>query len=144
MNFRMAVKTDIPQLTEIERLQPRCAQWNVAGWTGELAEKSARVFCVEENGRVLGFLALRAAQDTGEILNVGVHPSALRCKMGETLVKHALAWARENGVKQITLEVAAGNIPAVQLYQKAGFVQVGVRKNFYANGEDAFIMGRAL
>ncbi len=144
MNYRFAVKTDITALAQIEQLQPRCAQWGAPGWTGELAEKSARIFCAEENGRVCGFVALRAAADVGEILNVGVHPDVLRRGIAETLLEQALAWARQNGVKQLTLEVAASNSPAVRLYQKAGFVQTGLRKNFYAGREDALILGRAL
>ena len=144
MKFRLALPTDVPALAEIERLQPRCAQWGQTGWKTELTETSACVFCAEENGRIIGFVSLRLAVDIGEILNVGVHPSVLRRGIAERLVDQALSWARERGGKQITLEVAATNLPAVRLYQKAGFVQVGVRKNFYATNEDAFIMGRAL
>ena len=144
MKFRTAFLADVPALAEIEHLQPRCAQWGQTGWKTELADQSACVFCAEENGQVMGFVSLRLAADIGEILNVGVHPSLLRRGIAGQLLNHALAWAREHGGKQITLEVAATNLPAVQLYQKEGFVQVGVRKNFYATKEDALIMGRAL
>ncbi len=144
MKFRLALPADVTALAEIERLQPRCAQWSQTGWATELTDESACIFCAEENGRVIGFVSLRLALDVGEILNVGVHPSFLRRGIAEQLVDQALSWAREHGGKQITLEVAATNSPAVRLYQKAGFVQVGVRKNFYANQEDAFVMGRAL
>lgn len=144
MKFRTAYPADLPALAAIERLQPRCAQWGKTGWETELTDRAACVFCAEENGRVLGFVSLRLAVDIGEILNVGVDPSVLRRGIAEQLVDLALSWAREHGGKQITLEVAATNLPAVRLYQKFGFVQVGVRKKFYANNEDALIMGRAL
>ena len=41
----------------------------------------------------------------------------------------------------LTLEVRASNAPAISLYQKMGFVQVGRRPNYYHNPkEDALIL----
>lgn len=140
MNIRLANSQDIPALAVIEKQQPRCAQWGENGWKTELAEKSAHVFCAHEQ-TVVGFVALRLAAGVGEILNVGILPDFTRRAIGTALLFHALTWARENGGEEISLEVAADNAAAIRLYEKAGFLPIGRRKKFYADGQDALIMG---
>ena len=140
MNYRLAQLTDIPAFVAIEQAQPRCAQWALAGWKTELAEKSAYVCCAEEEGRVVGFLALRMAAGVAEILNVGVNPLYLRRGLGQTLLERSIMWLRTQKCEQLTLEVGARNLAAIGLYQKVGFTRIGVRKNFYRDGEDAWIM----
>jgi ribosomal protein S18 acetylase RimI-like enzyme len=46
--------------------------------------------------------------------------------------------------KDIFLEVREDNIPAINLYQKCGFKQIGVRKNYYFDNTNAKIMGFAI
>ena len=144
MNYCVAVLTDVPALAAIEQAQPRCAQWGVKGWQTEMAEKAACIWCAREQNRLVGFVALRLVAGVGEILNVGVAPEFARRGIATALLKSALDWARTQGGKQLTLEVGSRNGPAIALYQKAGFKQVGVRKNFYADNEDALIMGSNL
>lgn len=144
MIYRLATLADIPSLVAVEAEQPRCAGWGEKGWQIELAEPSARIWCAEENGTVVGFLALRLAAGVSEILNVGVSRTSLRRGVGRGLMRQALDWLRAQGGAQITLEVGAHNVPATQLYKQAGFSQVGVRKNFYPGNEDALILGRTV
>lgn len=140
MNIRLAQPADVPSLTVIENQQPRCAQWGENGWRTELSEKSSYVFCAQEQ-TVIGFVALRLAAGVGEILNVGILPKFTRRGVGTALLSHVLAWTRENGGEEISLEVAADNKAAIGLYEKAGFLPVGRRKKFYSDGQDALIMG---
>lgn len=49
-----------------------------------------------------------------------------------------------DSVKLITLEVRKSNKIAIQLYQKFGFQIVHIRKRYYGDGEDAYLMGRRL
>ena len=47
----------------------------------------------------------------------------------------------KRGINAFTLEVRAGNAPAIHLYEKLGFVQEGIRPGFYERPkEDAIIM----
>ena len=144
MIFRPVVLADVPALAAIEAGQPRCAQWKEIGWKTELAEKSARVWCAEVNKQVVGFLALRWVAGVGEILNVGVLATSLRRGIGRGLMEQALAWIQAQGGGQVTLEVGAHNMPAIKLYEQAGFSKVGVRKNFYAGNEDALLLGKTV
>jgi ribosomal-protein-alanine N-acetyltransferase len=58
-----------------------------------------------------------------------------------SLLEEAWADARERGVARATLEVAASNTRAQELYFRFGFAPVGVRKNYYERtGEDALVL----
>jgi len=49
--------------------------------------------------------------------------------------------AKQQDLAQVVLEVRISNASAIHLYEKCGFVNVGVRKGFYEQPkEDAYIM----
>ena len=48
--------------------------------------------------------------------------------------------ARAGGARVVTLEVRRENSAARSLYRKLGFVDAGLRRNYYGRGEDAIIM----
>ena len=57
------------------------------------------------------------------------------------LMQKLIEEAYESGADSLTLEVSAMNAPAVQMYEKFGFVVEGIRKGYYQRtGEDAYIM----
>jgi ribosomal protein S18 acetylase RimI-like enzyme len=61
------------------------------------------------------------------------------------MLEHLIGVTEQQHVEKILLEVAADNIPARQLYDSCGFVEIGCRKNYYKRGEtrrDAVIMAR--
>ena len=139
MNIRFATPADAPELAAVEQTQPQAAGWGLAGFTSELQQPCARVWCAQDQDQIVGFLALRSAAGSAEILNVAVAPQHCRRGIGQQLLLRALDWVRERGGKEITLEVATTNLPAVCLYQKVGFVQVGVRKKFYNGNTNNFL-----
>jgi ribosomal protein S18 acetylase RimI-like enzyme len=55
-------------------------------------------------------------------------------------MEEVLTEARAEGVKTVSLEVRKGNLPAVSLYHHLGFHQIGVRRRYYENREDALLM----
>ena len=56
--------------------------------------------------------------------------------IGSGLIREALRWAEENGIKKVNLEVFSTNVNAIETYRKIGFVQEGARKSqFLINGE---------
>lgn len=66
-----------------------------------------------------------------EILTLGVHPDYRRQGLASSLLKELQNFATQYHKSKIFLEVNATNTPAVQLYLKCGFVQTGLRKNYY-------------
>ena len=144
MKIRPATALDAPELARVEKTQPLCAQWGEKGWQSEVVQPSARVWCAEENGEIVGFAALRLAAGLGEILNVGVRPDWVRRGVGFNLLTRLLREAKEQGGEQITLEVNIRNVAAISLYSKMGFAEVGRREKFYHNNEDALLLKKEL
>ena len=51
-----------------------------------------------------------------------------------------VALSKKADADVITLEVRSKNVPAISLYEKYGFVTVGVRKNFYKKPDDDAVL----
>jgi ribosomal-protein-alanine N-acetyltransferase len=89
-----------------------------------------------------GIVLLRAVADEAEILTIGV--TAPRQGIGKALMREAITRVLRQGVAVIHLEVAANNSAARGLYESLGFVPAGLRKTYYANGEDAILLSLSL
>ena len=90
-----------------------------------------------------GLVLARATLDEAEILTIGVAPAARRQGLGAALLGAAMARAGAQGAAAMFLEVAAGNQPAQALYAALGFAEVGRRRRYYANGDDALVLQAA-
>jgi ribosomal-protein-alanine N-acetyltransferase len=78
-----------------------------------------------------GFLLCSHVADEMEILTIGVLPTFRKQGVGIQLLQTLFSYASDKKVSHIFLEVSADNLPAQHLYQKAGFIQTGLRKNYY-------------
>ena len=78
-----------------------------------------------------GFLLCSRVADEMEILTIGVLPTFRRQGIGFCFLQDLFSFACQHQVRKIFLEVSADNLPAQHLYQKAGFIQTGIRKNYY-------------
>jgi ribosomal-protein-alanine N-acetyltransferase len=82
-------------------------------------------------GEIAGFVISRVVEDEAEILMVAVAPSEQgRGLAGRLLARH-LSRLAARGAKRVFLEVDEGNQPALKLYSRAGFTQVGRRAGYY-------------
>jgi len=82
------------------------------------------------NDRALGFSLTRTVSDESELLLIAVMPDTQRRGVGRRLLDHFLERARNDGVARVHLEVRDGN-PAVGMYEAAGFLPIGRRRNYY-------------
>jgi [ribosomal protein S18]-alanine N-acetyltransferase len=90
---------------------------------------------------VAAFCAFWLVAEQAHINNLAVLPELRGRGLGTQLLAAIIAEAAHLGAKMLTLEVRASNTPALQLYQKAGFRQYGMRKNYYTKPvEDALIL----
>ena len=109
---------------------PHDAPWS-AGAIAALLQQ-AGVFSVA--GRD-GFILMRAVADEAEILTLAVRPAARRAGEGLRLVRMGLEGAAELGATRVFLEVAEDNVAARALYARAGFVEAGRRRGYYAGAD---------
>ena len=91
-----------------------------------------------------GMVLARVAADEAEILTIAVLPEARRQGLGRALLEAAAAGAASRGAAALFLEVSAGNAAARALYAGCGFVPVGQRRRYYADGADALVMRKPL
>jgi ribosomal-protein-alanine N-acetyltransferase len=95
-----------------------------------------------------GMILTRVIGTEGEILTVALTKSARYKGNGALLIEHHLSRLTATGVQRLFLEVAYDNTPAVKLYLKQGFVEVGRRSGYYGSGggpaADAIVMARDL
>ena len=78
--------------------------------------------------------------EEGHIVTIAVDPQWRGKALGKWLLLTLIAEARERGAQIVTLEVRPSNAPARALYRRTGFVQIGQRRRYYPNGEDALIL----
>ena len=131
----------IPQLAALER-----ACFSLP-WTAEqlsAQRKDAQhefIAAVTEDGTVLGYVGMMTVLDEGYISNVAVGPEYRRQGIADALITRLDELCRARALAFVTLEVRAGNAPAIALYEKHGFARVGLRRNYYERPrEDALIM----
>lgn len=90
---------------------------------------------------VAAFCAFWLVADQAHINNLAVLPELRNRGLGTQLLEGVIAEAAHLGAAELTLEVRESNTPALQLYQGAGFTQVGERKNYYTKPvEDALLL----
>lgn len=90
--------------------------------------------------RIIGTIGLKNIAGEGEVTNVAVLPSWRGYGVAGRLMEKLLSDAGEDGLDTFTLEVRAGNQPAIRLYESFGFRAEGRRRDFYERPrEDALI-----
>jgi [ribosomal protein S18]-alanine N-acetyltransferase len=90
-------------------------------------------------GAVVGHASARRFVDDVHVIRLVVDGAVRRQGIGAALLDRLTSWARATGAARITLEVRAGNVAALALYGRAGFVTLGRRTGYYPDGEDAFV-----
>lgn len=106
----------------------------------KLSEKNNGVsfYVIENDDVVIGYIGRYYFFQEAEVLNFVVDESYQRQGYGQKLFDKMVEDMKD--VKKITLEVRASNIKGINFYTKNGFKQVGVRKRYYKNGEDALLL----
>ena len=144
MNYTL-VPMDRSHLAGVAELERLCfsTPWNEAMLEEELYNDTASFIVAEgEDGSVLGYAGLHVILDEGYIDNVAVRPSCRRMGIADQLLDVFVRFGQAN-LAFLTLEVRPSNTPAVALYQKHGFQEVGRRPNYYDNPkEDALLLTR--
>ncbi len=144
MKIVLATLNDRDALCALDHSRVFSAHWTLAGWQAELVQSTSYVWCAQEKGETVGFVAIRGACGQYELLNVAVAQAYSRRGIARALLRAALDELAKQGTVQISLEVSSRNAPAQGLYHKVGFTTVGVRKQFYPDGADALIMEQKL
>ena len=130
-------------VSAVAQLEKLCFSdpWSEKSVASELTNPLALWLVAEDNESTVGYVGSQTVLDETDMMNIAVDPDFRRQGIAEMLVNALVEALRVRGSHCLTLEVRASNDPAKQLYEKLGFQQVGIRKNYYRNPrEDALIL----
>lgn len=140
MIIRPCTKEDLNTIYALEKTSFEHGAWTYEQFVYELEENDcANIFVVEE-GKVFGYIDYWILFERGEICKIVVAPLLRQKGVGDILLKDALERMISEGVESVSLEVRVSNIPAIKLYEKNGFRKEYVKKGYYQDGEDAYLM----
>ena len=130
-------------VTQVAELEKICFSdpWSENSIASELDNQLAFWLVALEGETVAGYIGSQTVMDETDMMNVAVHPDFRRQGIAEALVNGLVDRLKAMGSHCLTLEVRASNAPAISLYEKLGFSEIGRRKNYYRNPrEDALIL----
>lgn len=139
--MRIASEDDLPDMQTILKNSSR--DWSVAALSSCFnKEYDLWVICFEEF--LLGFAVVKKIVNHWEILQIVIDKEYQQQGLATRLLQFIIIEARKKQIKKIQLEVRQSNIVAIRLYQKFRFIEVGSRKKYYSDGEDAVLMDLVL
>ena len=140
-------KAEAEDVLNIEEIEKQCftVPWSYESLYQDIVENKLAFYIVAElaAGQICGYVGIWKIFDEGHITNVAVAPEYRRKHIARAMLEALMEVTAEAGIERYTLEVRAGNEPAIRLYEGLGFKSEGIRPGYYEdNGEDAIIMWR--
>lgn len=118
---------------------PAAEQWSERSWHGELLGER-RTILIARAQHPVGVIAIKTIGELADVHRIVVEPKSRRRGIGTDLVRAGLDVVRQLGVREVILDVAYHNEPAIGLYQRLGFEQLSARRDYYAPGRHALIL----
>jgi ribosomal-protein-alanine N-acetyltransferase len=133
---------DLPEVARIEK-ENFSRPWSAQAFADSLKQDCTRYLTVVCDGQIAGYCGYLQSFEEADITNVAVEEKSRNLGIGYAMLQELMRQGEERGITAYTLEVRKSNQAAIHLYEKLGFEQVGIRKNFYdLPTEDAVIMWR--
>jgi ribosomal protein S18 acetylase RimI-like enzyme len=152
---------DLDEVLAIAEQSPEAPRWKASGYARYFADaESESNPALERNAlvavatgphqptqeKVRAFAAatllLDGEQNLCQLDSMAVHPNARRHGLGTALIRAIVTWSADHNARHLTLEVRAGNAPAIALYQQCGLRPEGRRPRYYTDPEeDALLLG---
>ena len=142
ITYRIALESELQSIADIE-LEVMPQPWNLSSYKAAYASDSGKIYVAYDADQetIAGFVVLYVAVDEGEIPDVVVAPDYRRQGVAQSLMTYI--FTDNPDIQSYFLEVRESNEAAIGLYNKLGFAQVGIRKNFYTDPiENALCMSK--
>ena len=136
-------KEHLPDILNVEK-ESFSHPWTEKMFLEELNGKFSIYRVAKEGEKAVGYMGMWVLADEGHITNVAVGKSYRGKGIGAALVEDFIRTGTQKDLAFLTLEVRVSNKAAIALYEKYGFLEVGRRKKYYENTEDAILMTKFL
>lgn len=114
--------------------------WTYSVFKNELENPNSQYFVAIQDNEIVGFAGIWKAIDDMHITNIVTKISKRHLGIASMLLEKLIEVSKEEKVDSLTLEVNENNTYAIRLYEKYNFKKIGLRKNYYAQNENAIIM----
>jgi len=116
--------------------------WSRQLFTDELSllESSRHWLVGLSDGIVVGFAGVMFVESDAHLMNIAVRPDYHRRGIARKLLFQMISDVRRGGFTNMTLEVRSDNAGAIALYRQFGLAPGGIRKSYYADGQDALVL----
>ncbi len=118
--------------------------WSKKQWKSEFEKKKIMVSAIILLDEIIGICASQIVIDEVQINYFSIKQNFRRKGYGGKLMGFLLKRCKKLNLKKLSLEVSESNFAANQFYEHFNFVTVGKRKNYYRDGEDAFLKEKVL
>ncbi|EGK08373.1 ribosomal protein S18-alanine N-acetyltransferase [Kingella kingae] len=138
---RLAQPNDLADLQRIDT-QSNPSAWTAAHFEAACTSPHDTVLVLQQQQHIVAFIVWQTVCDEMELHLIATDTAYRQQGCASALIEHMLHVAHQQNIARIFLEVRQSNHAAQQLYAKHGFVHIATRKNYYSNGENAWIMER--
>ena len=115
---------------------------------GDSLHAGYRACVLAQGAELLGYYVLMKGADETHLLNITVAPSQQGQGLARQMLDDLATWSVLQGAQWLWLEVRVSNGRARRIYERYGFKEVGVRRNYYPlapfKREDAVVMNLSL
>lgn len=145
IEFERMQEDDLQQVMRIEE-EAFPDPWHISFFKRELRKRKTHTrLCVGRlKDNVIGFIVFYIVGGECHILNIAVETTYRRRGVGTYLLEYTLEDVRKSGANEVFLEVSDKNTAALELYKKYDFQVFGVRKRYYGNGDDAYVLRKEM
>lgn len=137
------VSMDCSHVAAVAALEKTCFSdpWSENSIASELKNPLSLWLVALADSKVVGYVGSQSVMGESDMMNVAVDPDYRRMGIAYRLIETLISALAEKDNHSLALEVRASNTPAIALYGKMGFTEVGRRRNYYRNPrEDALIL----
>lgn len=144
MSIKMMQVQDIDRVVQLEK-ELFDSPWSKQDLEYELLANSfAHYYVLVEKEQIIGYIGTWLIDKQCQITTLGIAKDFQRQGYASKLMNHVLNQCKNEHFQNINLEVRVSNHQAIGLYEKSGFKKITVRKDYYANHEDAYLMMKEL
>ena len=135
-----AHRNDLDAIMLLERSGfPAAEQWSERSWRGELLGEG-RTILIARAQHPVGVISIQTVGELADLHRLVVDSRSRRRGIGTDLARAGLEVVRLLRVREVILDVAFDNDPAISLYQQLGFEQLRARQDYYGPGQHALIL----
>lgn len=144
LTIRRMKESDIPEVARLEKeIFPD--PWSEGAISETFEQEQTLLLVAYEDRKLIGYLILYFVLEEGEIARIAVIPECRRQGVGARMLLELEDLCEDNGITKLLLDVRESNETAISFYTSYGFVQDGVRRDFYSDPqEDGILMSREI